>query len=69
MSNKSQYEDHGLGSCYKTLTDSWKYSCPHKNINFSGFSGGVNCLCSSGDQAQIEGKKWPIANPILGWKK
>lgn len=79
MSNKSQYEDRGLqhrGSCYTTLNNTWKYSCPHKNVNFVGFSGGVNCLCvgmpterSSGDKAQISGKAWPKANPGLGWKK
>lgn len=78
MSSKNQSEDHGIrnkGSCYTTLKNAWEYSCPKTNINFSGFSGGVNCLClgthkerSSGDVAVITGQKWPVANPSLGWR-
>ena len=77
MPNKNQYEQYGIhrGSCYKTVGNSWKYNCPHKNINYSSINNGINCLCSgmpmdrsSGDKAQLSGKKWPIANPSLGWK-
>ena len=76
MSNKNEY--HGIqnkGGCYTTLEKSWKYSCPHRNINYSGFSSGINCLCtgmpterSAGDRALISGKQWPISNSKLGWK-
>lgn len=79
MSTNSQYEESGIArkrSCYTTLSKTWVYSCPHKNINFSGFSGGVNCLCagmpiqrSTGDQASLTGKQWPQADPDLGWKR
>lgn len=80
MSSKNQYEDHGLQhkkSCYKTLDRSWQYACPHKNINYSAFSNGTNCLCagmpierSSMDKSMICGKKgaWPVGNPSLGWR-
>ena len=78
MSTKNQYEDRGLmhkGSCYTTLNKSWKYSCPHKNTDYSGFSNGVNCLCvgthterSSWDTSVVLKKKWPMSNDKLGWK-
>jgi len=78
MSTKSQYEDHGLvhkGSCYTTLKKAWQYSCPSKDMNYSNFSNGVNCLCSgtedersSWDRAVTSGKKWPVSDKKLGWK-
>jgi len=80
MPNNSQYEDHSLQhkqSCYKPLSRAWKYSCPHKNINYSAFSNGTNCLCSgmpmarsTMDRSVISGKQgmWPVGNPSLGWR-
>ena len=80
MPNDSQFEDHGLRhkqSCYKPLNSTWTYTCPHKNINYSGFNNGVNCLCkgmpmerSSMDKLMIHGKQnmLPVGNQRLGWK-
>lgn len=79
MYTKSKHEDNGIKhkrSSYSTLNNSWEYSCPRTNINYSGFNGGINCLCngmpmdrSSGDRAMISGQLWPIDSPQLGWRK
>jgi hypothetical protein len=78
MSTKTQREHNGLRnkrSLYTTLNKSSEYSCPHVNLNFSGFNKGVNCLCtgmpmerSSGDYAQLNNKTWPTNNNRFGWK-
>lgn len=76
MSNKCSHEDSGLvykKSCYTPLDKTWKYSCPHRNNTYRGFSNGINCLCNvqektSFDKMVDSGKQWPTGNPNLGWK-
>ena len=78
MPNKNKVENYGMNhinGSYTRLSNVWKYDCPHKNMDYSGFSYGTNCLCSknimersSYDKAQIAGKTWPVGNSSLGWK-
>jgi hypothetical protein len=80
--SKNQYEDNSLRQkrcCnYRSLKDTWIYSCSKTNLNYSSVGAGVNCLCpsvsekrSTMDQYQLDGSPdghFPVSNKRLGWK-
>lgn len=64
------------GCNFAKLDNAWVYSCPQKNINYSAFNSGVNCLCagtqnarSTFDQYVMEGKQWPVSTDSFGWDR
>lgn len=55
MSNK-QKEDIGNSykkSSYRSLGQTWVYSCPKKDTTYPGINSGVNCLCLNNDERSV----------------